>query len=496
VADPVLVDRAPILPVRPQLVTYPDSLGGTIAHISDLLRGSLAGTFSGVHILPPFPSSGDRGFAPITYARIDPRFGDWADIRDLATSHGVVLDVMVNHISRYSPEFQAFLRDGAASPSRALFLTPASVWPDGIVPDADIARLFLRRRAGPFSTYEASTGESLTVWTTFGEGAASEQVDLDLDSPAARELVVGWLAGLAGHGVGMVRLDAVGYVVKRAGTSCFMVEPDIYGFLDWVTAAAASHGLLVLPEIHDVPATRRRLSEHGHWTYDFALPGLVLHALLTGEPDRLAAHLASSPARQITTLDSHDGIPVRPDLEGILRPAEMRALADLAVDRGGNINAILSSAHAADGVDVHQLNVTYFSALAGDEDRYVTARAIQLFAPGIPQVYYVGLLAGANDQQAVAATGEGRAVNRHDYSRAEIDTALARPVVQRVVSLIRLRNTHPAFEGRLSVSVEGSSLCLRWEHGSSGCELQTDLRQGTCRVRMTGADGRWRDEAA
>ena len=49
-----------IRPNRPQLLTYPDSLGGTIGDVTALLRGPLAGRFSSVHVLPPFPSSGDK----------------------------------------------------------------------------------------------------------------------------------------------------------------------------------------------------------------------------------------------------------------------------------------------------------------------------------------------------------------------------------------------------------------------------------------------------
>jgi sucrose phosphorylase len=480
--------RRPVRPNRPQLLTYPDSLGGTIAALRELLRGPLDGLFDGVHVLPPYPSTGDRGFAPVTYDRIEPRFGTWADIEDLARSHAVVLDVMVNHISRHSPEFLAFVRDGRRSPTADLFLTPDKVWPAGGPPADDLARLFLRRRSGPFSTITTDDGEQITVWTTFGASPVSEQIDLDLGSPAGRALVVGWLAGLAAHGVSMVRLDAVGYVVKRAGTSCFMVEPETSRFLDWIAAAAREHGLLVLPEVHDVPSTHARLTAHGHWTYDFQLPGLVLHALTTGDSGRLAAYLEASPSKQVTTLDTHDGIPIRPDLEGVLRPDEMRALGDLVRSRGGNINPILSRSHAADGVDIHQLNVTYFSALGEDEDRYVTARAIQLFARGIPQVYYAGLLAASNDMRTVAQTGDGRSINRHDYSGAEVRAALARPVVERVIALVRLRNTHPAFDGALTVTTQGHTLRMRWELGASWCELEADLRQGTSRVLATGGD--------
>jgi sucrose phosphorylase len=353
----------------PQLLTYPDSLGGDLPAIRRLLDGPLDGLFGGIHVLPPFPSSGDRGFAPLTYRELDPRFGTWADIESLAHDHDVVLDVMVNHISRQSDEFREFQRHGMEASSADLFITLEKVWPDGDPPASDVARIFLRKPGDPFSSVEVGEAhDHVRIWTTFGTPDGFEQVDLDLRATATRELISGWFAGLAAKGVRIVRLDAVGYVVKRAGTSCFMVEPEIWDVLEWLRATAADLGLVVLPEVHDSYATHQRLTSHGYWTYDFVLPGLVLLAFETGEATRLATHLARSPQRQFTTLDCHDGIPVRPDLEGILTPPEMTRLADVVLARGGNINRILSGSHA-DGVDVHQLNCTYHSALGGDVDR-------------------------------------------------------------------------------------------------------------------------------
>jgi sucrose phosphorylase len=109
------------------------------------------------------------------------------------------------------------------------------------------------------------------------------------------------------------------------------------------------------------------------------------------------------------------------------------------------------------GINIHQLNCTYYSAVGCDDDRYLLARAIQLFARGIPQVYYVGLLAGENDNAASTGDGDGRAINRHDFSREEVETALRRPVVHRLIELMRLRNTHPAFYGDLEVETLGRS---------------------------------------
>jgi sucrose phosphorylase len=468
---------------RPQLLTYPNSLGGGLPQLAALLDGPLTGLFHGVHVLPPFPSSGDRGFAPLTYYEIDPRFGTWDDIRRLGERHDVVLDLMINHISRRSPEFEDFERRGRRSPHADLFITVDKVWPDGDPPQDDIDQIFLRKPDAPFSTVTIrETGDIERVWTSFGSADWSEQVDLDVTSSATRALIRDWLRFFASQRVRIVRLDAVGYVVKKPGTSCFMVEPEIYEFLEWVSEEASSCGLTVLPEVHDAYATHQRLSDHGMWTYDFVLPGLVLDALETGDARVLGDHLAAMPDRVFTTLDCHDGIPVRPDLDGILPPADMLALAGLVEQRGGNVNRILSATHAED-VDVHQLNCTYYSALDGDDDRYLAARAIQLFARGVPQVYYVGLLAGANDRAAIEQTGDGRAINRHDYTSPEIDAALDRPVVRRLMELIRLRNSHPAFEGTLDVVRVGDSrIRLSWQAGSASCSLDVDVSTGRISV--------------
>jgi sucrose 6(F)-phosphate phosphorylase len=478
---------ANLLPIsvapRPQLITYPDSLGGDLKSLSQLIQGPLAELFQGVHILPPFPSSGDRGFSPITYGEIEPSFGSWDDIEQVATSHDVVLDLMVNHISRQSPQFRDFQRHGRESPYADLFITLDKVWPDGDPPTSDVARLFLRKPDSPFSTVTIEqTGDQEQVWTTFGGEGWAEQIDLDITSSATRGLITDWLKTFASHGVRIVRLDAVGYVIKKPGTGCFMVEPEIYQFLGWMTSIADSLGLLLLPEVHDRYTTHQKLSSHGYWTYDFVLPGLVLHAFATGGNRRLAKHIAGSPDRQFTTLDSHDGIPVRPDLDGILEPDEMRNLARHVINRGGNVNRILSTTDT-DSVDVHQLNCTYYSAFGEDDERYLAARAIQLFAKGVPQIYYVGLLAGANDNASVERTGEGRAINRHNYTLEEVDSSLHQPVVDQLLGLIRLRNSHPAFEGELSVETDGDSrLRLIWAAATTRCSLDVNLANGRWHV--------------
>jgi len=386
-----------------QLIAYPDSLGGDLRGLERLLDGPLGGLFpGGVHILPPFPSSGDRGFAPLTYREIDPRFGTWADMRRIGARHAVLIDMMVNYISRQSACFQDFLQKGGRSAYADLFITLDKIWPGGRPQPEDLARIFLRRPRDPFSTITIEeTGEQETIWTTFGRSDPSEQIDLDVNSAATRQLLAGDLAFFRSQNVSIVRLDAVGYVIKKPGTSCFMVEPEIYEFLDWITGIANSLGLELLPEVHDVHTMQAKLAEHGYRVYDFVLPLLVLHTLLSRSSSRLAAYLKQCPRQQFTTLDTHDGIPVQPDLNGILTVNEMRGVVDHCLARGANLNRLFSAREDAPEFDAHQISCTYFSSLDADPDAYLIARAIQFFAPGVPQVYYVGLLAGENDLQAV-----------------------------------------------------------------------------------------------
>jgi sucrose 6(F)-phosphate phosphorylase len=195
----------------------------------------LSGLFAGVHILPPYPSTGDRGFSPSTYHEIDPRFGSWQDIAAIGRDFDVLLDVMVNHISRQSTSFRDFAQHGRASRYADMFLTLDKFWPGGQPDPRDVAKIFLRKPEQPFSDIPiAATGQVERVWTTFGTRDWSEQIDLDVNAPITRELFRQILGEMSQHGVRVLRLDAIAFVTKKPGTNCFFVEPDIYEFIDWM----------------------------------------------------------------------------------------------------------------------------------------------------------------------------------------------------------------------------------------------------------------------
>ena len=475
-----------------QLVTYPDGLGGDLASLGRTLDEHFPGLFEGgIHILPPFPSSGDRGFAPLTYDRIDRRFGSWGDIRRLSERYDIMLDMMVNHVSSRSPCFRDFLAKGRASEWADLFITLDKIWPDGVPVQADVEKVFLRRPQ-PWSTFEVGTpARRESVWTTFGKTDPSEQIDMDWRSPRYRSVVEGFFERFSSNGVRLVRLDAVGYLAKRPGTSCFFVQPETDEILSWLDTLAERYDVALLPEAHGRQAIQLHLAKRGLWTYDFILPYRILESLVLGSPADLAPYLASRPRRQFTMLDCHDGIPVKPDLDGLYDGAQVRRVVAACLERGGNLSLVYSPQHRdKDGFDVHQIRGTVYSLLGCDDDAYIAARAIQLFAPGVPQVYYVGLLAGENDQEAVLRTGDGREVNRHNFSLDEIRAAAGRAIVRRLERLIRIRNSHPAFDGGFEVlPLSDNRLRLARTLGDQACWLEVDFRSGQSVVEMTNARG-------
>ena len=90
------------------LITYADSLGNNLKEMKEILKTYCQGAVGGIHLLPFYPSSADRGFAPITYEEVDEKFGTWNDIADLNNDFYLIFDFMINHISRQSKYFQDY----------------------------------------------------------------------------------------------------------------------------------------------------------------------------------------------------------------------------------------------------------------------------------------------------------------------------------------------------------------------------------------------------
>jgi sucrose phosphorylase len=478
-----------------QLIAYIDRCGGGgIADLHALLRGPLTGLFGGVHLLPFFhPIDGaDAGFDPIDHTQVDPRLGTWDDLKALSRDFEVMADVIVNHMSDRSPQFRDFVGKGSESQYAELFLTLGKVFPHGAT-ERDLAAIYRPRPGFPFTLVTLANGERRVLWTTF----TPQQVDIDVRSGEGARYLEGILDRLAGSGVRMIRLDAVGYAIKKAGTSCFMT-PGTFDFIGEFATQARLRGIEVLVEIHAYYRRQIEIAARVDWVYDFALPPLVLHALAYGSSQRLREWLAIRPANSLTVLDTHDGIGVidigadsadRLGSPGLVPPAEIDGLVTRIheLSRGESRQA---TGAAASNLDLYQVNCTFYDALGRDDRRYLIARALQFFIPGVPQVYYVGLLAGTNDMELLARSRVGRDINRHHYSREEIVAATGRPVVTDLFDLIRLRNSHPAFDGSFSVEpADDATLSLRWSAGDHVATLRVGFRDSSLEIRISDGGG-------
>jgi sucrose phosphorylase len=453
-----------------QLITYPDSLGGNLKTLREALNRHLPELFSGVHILPFYPSSGDRGFAPLTYEEVDPAFGDWSDVEAIASEHELMADMMFNHLSRRSEFFRDFLARKEQSPWKDLFIRYPEFWPGGEPTEEQLAKIYTRKPRPPYLEAEFADGSTEKLWCTFDY----EQIDLDLKSETARELVRRFLQYLCERGARMIRLDAFAYATKQPDTSCFFIEPEVWELLDFARQAVEPYGAVLLPEVHEHYTMQQKIAEHGYYVYDFALPMLVLQALYDGSSRNLKHWLTVCPRHQFTTLDTHDGIGVV-DVRDLMSEEELERTQENVYSKGANVKRIYNTAKYQN-LDVYQINCSYYSALGEDDEAYLLARAVQFFTPGIPQIYYVGALAGRNDIELVEKTKNGRDINRHNYSLEEIRNEVRRPVVRRLFDLIRFRNRCAAFDGEYELLDCGESeLAIRWSGGGETAVLRADL---------------------
>jgi sucrose phosphorylase len=390
----------------------------------------------------------------------------------------------VNHISDASTEYLDFLARGDESPFATMFLSLGSVFPEGVT-EADLAVMFRPRPGLPLTPATLGDGSRRLMWTTF----TPHQIDIDVFDPEARAYLRRVLDRLVAAGVAQVRLDAVGYAVKTPGTTCFMTD-ETYEFIDELMAEGRERETSMLVEIHGTHEMQRRVADRVDRVYDFALPALVLHALFEGTSGPLRRWLERSPRNAITVLDTHDGIGMvdiapGPDHAGLLADAEIDGLVESIHDATAGESRLATGA-AASNLDLYQINSSYYSALGCDDDRYVTARGIQLFSPGIPQIYYGGLLAARNDMTLLERTGVGRDINRTHFDRDDIERELNRPVVRRLLELVRFRNRHRAFDGTFTlVPGDDAVLGMRWDHGDEYAELVVDLARASFDIRSS-----------
>ena len=160
------------------LITYSDSMGHNLADLNEILDKYFKDAVGGIHILPFFPSSGDRGFAPMDYHKVDPAFGDWNDVEHLAEKYYLMFDYMINHISAQSPYYKDFLEKKDASEYHDLFIRYKDFWENGEPTEEQVDAIYKRKPRAPYVEAHFADGTSEKVWCTFDE----EQIDINCKS--------------------------------------------------------------------------------------------------------------------------------------------------------------------------------------------------------------------------------------------------------------------------------------------------------------------------
>ena len=175
----------------------------------------------------------------------------------------------------------------------------------------------------------------------------------------------------------------------------------------------------------------------------------------------------------VNMLGCHDGIPLL-DLKGIIEDEKIQNLIDVVVSRGGYVKNL----HGQKNI-YYQVNATYYSALGEDDKKMLLARALHIFMPGKPQVWYLDLFVGKNDYEAVERAGEGghKEINRTNLSFKDVELALDKDIVKKQIDLLRFRNTFKAFnaDAKISVKADNGEMSFSREYEKYKAELFVNL---------------------
>jgi len=436
------------------LISYADAIqgeqGAPLVHLRAFLREHLSGLVSHVHLLPFFPFTSDDGFAVSDYRALDPCNGGWSDVKGLSEDVSLVFDLVINHASSAHPYFQQFLSDTA--PGNRYFYTAD--------PDQDVTQV-TRPRASPLlQAYETSVG-TRWVWCTFSR----DQVDWDFSNPDVLYEFVDVFLTYVERGASWMRLDAIAYLWKEIGTSCIH-RPQTHAIVKLLRVVAQEVG----PDIKLLTETNVPLAENlsylgngdeAHVVYNFSLPPLLLHALLTTNSRHLTAWCQSLPVLSdgctyLNFTASHDGIGLRP-AEGILDDQEIEELVACVKGFGG----LATQRQKPDGsLSPYELNIALFDALQGTVDgkdawqleRFLLSQGVMMALAGVPALYYNSFLAASNDLEGFEKTGRNRTLNRKKWTTVELEQRLSEPdgVPQQVLlglrQMLQVRVAQAAFD--------------------------------------------------
>ena len=317
------------------------------------------------------------------------------------------------------------------------------------------------------------------------------QMDVNAASPLVWDFYEETLKKLNGYGCNILRLDAFAYLHKQVGESNFFNKPGTWEYLARIKKIAAQNNLMLLPEIHAEYGLHLHdeVANEGYYIYDFFLPGLTIHTIENKTSKALlswAKEIIVKGYKTVNMLGCHDGIPVL-DLKGkevngiynkgLLEDAEIKSVMDKIIERGGRVKNLYDP--SGNKISYYQINATFFSALGENEQKLLLARVIQMFMPGIPQVWYLDIFAGKNNYEAADKGGSAghKEINRTTLTMSDIEQGLKTGVVSKQLDIIRLRNTSNAFSGQVEINDTVDEIIdIKWVNGSTVAHLKANLQ--------------------
>ncbi|WP_211483051.1 sugar phosphorylase [Fodinibius roseus] len=420
-----------------------------IRFLDNFLSRYLNDAVNSVHILPFFPSSSDEGFSVIDYKQVRDDLGEWSDVEHMAGKYRLMADLVINHTSRFSEWFENYQM--RKEPGKDYFIE--------IDPSVNLSKV-IRPRSSPLYTAVETSNGLRHVWTTFSD----DQIDLDFSNPDVLLEFIDIFLFYLSKGISLIRLDAIAYLWKEIGTKSIHLEKThhvVKLFRDIVDHIDIDAILITETNVpFEENVSYFGEGDEAHMIYQFSLPPLLLHALLT-ENSRYLTEWASElpePPKGCTYFNftaSHDGIGVRP-LEGLVPEDEFDYLMESTKERGGFVSYKTNS----DGTQSpYELNITYFDAFSepGQEEtelqmkRYLNSQIIMLSLQGVPGIYFQNLVASKNYVAGVLKKGEKRSINRKKWSyeeltkRVEDESDPAHIVLNFYKKALNIRKKHPAF---------------------------------------------------
>ncbi len=326
------------------------------------------------------------------------------------------------------------------------------------------------------------------------------QMDVNAKSDLVWEFYEQTLSKLNHFGCKILRLDAFAYLHKQVGQTNFFNKPGTWDYLERIKQLAQKNKLMVLPEIHAEYGLglHDEVAKKGYPIYDFFLPGLMIHTIENGSSKALVnwiKEIVAKNYRTVNMLGCHDGIPVL-DLkgkevdgaynQGLLEDFEIEAIMEIIIERGGRVKNLYDPAGRK--ISYYQVNATFFSALGEDERKLLLARAIQMFMPGIPQVWYLDLFAGKNNYEAADQGGGAghKEINRTNLTMDAIEKGLKTPIVINQLKIMRLRNTSKGFLGTVSINeTPDHELDISWALGQDSVRLKANLKSYDFTINQT-----------